>query len=276
MTKVKHQLRDWIEQRLSVLDWNGSRWRPNRHRFWQSEQDDYQDGKYFPQRLHEVLISPTDFRRNADRNEHLIVTLGAEPWCSSNWHDVYYRVWQTTSPLAEPALLLNGKEWAFVADPIHGSVNRTDVLIEYSVSGVEGGFTRPEIRHYELRRGILQWVDPVALSPRDFVAFWLRHPWPESSRWTLEASRPILQEWIQKHKDGISDFVQPTSHCTQQPDLWQLETDAGVTGNERVYFLIRWRPPYHFTMMSVNDHPRPDCTEIDRQADRPLPLFPVQ
>jgi hypothetical protein len=59
------------------------------HRFWQSEQDDYQDGKYFPQRLRQVLISPVDFRPNADRSEHLILTLGTEPWCSSKWHDVY-------------------------------------------------------------------------------------------------------------------------------------------------------------------------------------------
>src|ERR1039457_618192 len=29
LTTVKHQLRDWIESRLSVLRFNGSRWNPN-------------------------------------------------------------------------------------------------------------------------------------------------------------------------------------------------------------------------------------------------------
>jgi hypothetical protein len=29
LTTVKHQLRDWIETRLSVLQWNGHRWTPN-------------------------------------------------------------------------------------------------------------------------------------------------------------------------------------------------------------------------------------------------------
>lgn len=88
-------------------------------RFWESEQDDYQEGKYFPQRLQDVQISPADFRPGIDRSEHLILTLGVEPWCSSNWHDVYYRVWQTKSSSA-PVLLLDGKEWAFVDAEIRG------------------------------------------------------------------------------------------------------------------------------------------------------------
>jgi hypothetical protein len=29
LTDVKHQLRDWIESRLTVLQWNGNRWAPN-------------------------------------------------------------------------------------------------------------------------------------------------------------------------------------------------------------------------------------------------------
>lgn len=242
-------------------------------RFWESEQDDYQEGKYFPQRLQDVQISPADFRPGVDRSEHLILTLGVEPWCSSNWHDVYYRVWQTKSSSA-PVLLLDGKEWAFVDADIHGSVSRTDVLFQFPVSSVEGGFTRPEIRHYVLRRGSLERTDPVALSPRQFTSFWLARPPQEALRWTDGGSLPKLEEWRRLHKGPFSEYTIPTRHCTLHPDLWQVGTEEGEAGKQEAYFLVRWRPPYHFTMIAVGDKTWPDCTERDRQADEPGPLFP--
>ena len=243
-------------------------------KFWQSEQNDYEEGKYFPQRFREVQISLASFLPGADRTAHLILTLGVEPWCTSNWHEVYYRVWQTKRAYREPRLLLDGKEWAFVPGSIHGSVTNTGVLMEYKVSGVEGGFTRPELRSYMLKQGALERVDPVATGPRDFVSFWLRHPWPEISRWTAEASRTKLREWHRRHNGPFAEFGFPTRHCGRQPDLWQVATNSGEHGEEQVYFLVRWRPPYRFTMVSVSDHPQPGCTEQDPEADEPRSPFP--
>jgi hypothetical protein len=349
-TTVKHQLRDWIESRLSVLEWNGDRWNPDpvvlqeqlnedlsragllcdstsevrcrdwselgflgRVRFemkwgllvvrtavgiqqcgfdesayiyesvegrwrelWHSEQNDYEEGKYLPQWLEEVLISPADFRQEADKTEHMILTIGREPWCSSNWHDVYYRVWQVKSAFVRPVLLLNGSQWAFVNAPIEGSVSQTDVFIQYEVNGIEGGVTRPEIRHYSLKNGQLERVDPVALSPSDFVAFWLRTDWTESSRWTERASRTNLKQWVLTHTGPLEEIGFPPRHCTLHPDLWQQTVAEDWQAKKQVYFLIRWRPPYRFTMVDARDHPWPDCTEEDREADEPRSLFVAQ
>ncbi len=68
-------------------------------------------------------------------------------------------------------------QMAFIEAPIQGSVSPNDVWFEYQVQSVEGGFTRPEVCHYVLKKGKLERVDPVALGPQDFAAFWLRHPW---------------------------------------------------------------------------------------------------
>jgi hypothetical protein len=348
LTTVKHELRDWIESRLSVLQWNGERWNPNPvvlqeqlndelrsaglicewqsktpcpewtelgflgpvvfdmkqgplivrtavgiqecgfdesayayessenqwRRFWQSEQNDYAEGKYFPQRLEQVLISPTDYHPGSDRTEHLILTLGALPWCTSFWHSVYYRVWQTKSTLREPLLLLNGSDLADIGEPIQGNAGPSGVFMEYSAIGEEA-VRGPEIRHYVLRQGKLTRADPIALIPADFVAFWLRHAWPESSRWTAEESRSKLEAWRQQHKGPLSERDDRTFHCKLHPDLWQVVTESEY-GNQRVYFLIRWRPPYHFTMVSVSGLPSPDCTEEDREADEPRSLFSLQ
>lgn len=350
LTDIKHQLREWVESRTSVLKWSDAGWVPNPavlqeqlnaelsradlscgprskvpcpqwsflgflgpvvievkwgflmmrtavgiqacgydesayvyesrdgrwSRFWQTEQNNYEPGKYLPQRLREVAISPSDFHPKADKTQHLILTLGNQPWCSSNWHDVYYRVWETKAAYAEPKLFLSGSEWADVENPIRGSVTANDVLIEYSVMGIEGGFTRPEIRHYRLTSGKLERVDPVALTPHDFVAFWLGNHGPEDSRWSDQATRSKLEHWVQANKGPFSEFSNPTLHCKQHPDLWQLETNIGEHQERQAYFLIRWRPPYRFSMISIADHPWPDCTERDREADEPRSLFPDQ
>ncbi len=78
------------------------------------------------------------------------------------------------------------------------------------------------------------------------------------------APPPVLGIWIS-----------PSLHCALEPDLWQVDTDADE-GKEHVYFLMRWRPPYQFTMLSASDHPRPDCKEKDIEADDLHSLFLAQ
>jgi len=43
-----------------------------------------------------------------------------------------------------------------------------------------------------------------------------------------------------------------------------------------VYFLVRWRPPYHFTMMEISHKPWPRCTQEDREADEWRTVFATQ
>ena len=44
----------------------------------------------------------------------------------------------------------------------------------------------------------------------------------------------------------------------------------------RTYFLVRWKPPFHFTMAGVADHPEPGCTQEDREADEGPQFVPYQ
>jgi len=137
-------------------------------------------------------------------------------------------------------------------------------------------YRQPEIRHYTLKPGGLERTDPVALNPQDFVAFWLRSPLVESAKWTEESSRSKLRDWIKQHKGPFAEFGFETLHCSLHPDLWQLSTEYGENGDRKVYFSIRWRPPYRFTMVSISDHASPECREIDPEADKPRSLFSPQ
>jgi|SRR5579871_701854 len=243
-------------------------------RFWHSEQTNYSEDRYSPQRFDEVAISLTNWTPGADKNEHLILTLGHYPWCTSNWQTVYYRVWHTKSGFPEPKLLLDGNEEAQILGPIRGTASLKDVSVEYPVTSLEGGFWRPEIRHYSLTSDKLERREPVALSPRHFIAFWLRDAWTDVEPWTDRGRRSQLREWRTGHTDPFSEFSSPTLHCTQHPDQWQVSTAYGKDGEKQVYFLIRWRPPYRFTMLDVGDKPWAYCTEEDPVADEERDLFP--
>ena len=245
-------------------------------RFWQSEQVDYREGRYKPQNL--LIVSPSggDFSPGADPSSILILTLGREPWCSSNWHDVYYRVWQVRLDRREEKLLLDGADWANVGDNIDGLVRPREVLIEYSTLSADDSITRREVLHYFLRDAHLEREGPVALRPRDFVEEWMRTEWPASSRWIAEGSSPSgLKTWHDTERGG--EFDGQALHCKTQPDHWQvaLTPYKGQTPEKPVYYLVRWWPPYRFAMSGVSRKPWPGCTEEDPEADKERTLFPV-
>ncbi len=81
---------------------NGSQWR----KFWQSEQDDYREGKYSPQTLRAVRI-----------------------------------VW-TPKGGNEPVLLLSGSQMAYINAPIQGSVTPDGVLVRIRYKEGQAGARR--------------------------------------------------------------------------------------------------------------------------------------
>ena len=252
-----------------IYESTDDRWR----RIWQSEQNNYEEKRYLPQRLVEVKISPTDWRPMSDRSGHLIVTTGVFPWCSSVWQPAYYRVWQTKSIYPEPHLLLDDSEQADVSAPIHARATRNEVFIEFEVIA-DDAMRMSELRHYVLENGKLHRTDPVALTPQEFVSFWLRHPWIEFSKWTAQMGRARMKAWHERYKDTNSEFTSPSQHCTLHPDLWQVATDpGGDTQQIAHYFLIRPRLPFRFTMVGASDRPWPDCTEDDPAIDKVTALF---
>ena len=156
-----------VDESAYAYQWSGNRWQ----RFWESEQNDYSEKKYLPQLLTKVTISSTNYDAGADKSEHLLLTLGRNPWCSSNWQPIYYRVWQTRAADPQPRLLLDEMDYAYLgSDVLEASLSPNDVLIEYAVGSIDSGVhNRREVRHYVINRGAIERIDPIVLSPRDFA-----------------------------------------------------------------------------------------------------------
>ncbi len=254
-----------FDESAYLYEWAEGHWQ----RRWENEQDDYAEKQYKPQRLEAVHISRPD-----DQGSLNVLTLGRQPWCASNWHDVYYRLWRIGARDQAPKLLFEGSEDAFVLNGIHGTVDRDDALIEYTVISLDKGvLLRQTVQHFHIDGDRVERIAPLALSPRDFVDEWLNRPWSVSVAWSEAAARTMLQPWHRRlHSDSPNgEFAEDTLHCPGTPDRWQV----GITldGQSEKYFLVRWRPPYRFSMAGVSSQPYPGCTEKDPEADAPRTLF---
>jgi hypothetical protein len=261
-----------------IYEWTGERWQ----RRWESEQDDYAEKHYFPQMLDAVRISGS-----IEDHRYMVLTLGQEPWCSSNWHNVYYRLWRFGSDAQTPKLLLEESDWAYLGahdPPIQGSLGRDDVLIEFTLGSIDPTVHSYEVvRHYSVRDDTVQRVDPIALRPRDFVEEWLGYSWAQGVPWAEPTSQAALKVWEQRIHTSSVEFMESSFHCPKTPDLWQVGINLTIANQEPkerketpAYFLVRWRPPYRFSMVNIGNRPFPGCTEKDPEADAPRTLFPAQ
>lgn len=255
-------------------------------RVWETEQDDYAPGKYNPQTFAAVHVWQPIGDGHRD-DPPLVMTLGNEWGCASFWHDVYYRVWRVNP--SGSRLLIDRAEFAWLraGEYIVGSIGQdwvgksapVDVLIEFTERSVDGGVhNREAIRHFLIDGDNVRRVAPIALSPRDFVDEWLTQQWSESAAWSAS---PALLQWHGKiHGDFVAGDFGDTMHC-ETPDLWQVDfapsdVKKDFAKEPDVYFLVRWSPPYRFTMVDVADKPWPLCKEVDAEADQWRTLFNSQ
>jgi hypothetical protein len=253
-------------------------------RFWQSETNEYTEGKYVPLNFLGILLSSRDYlRRGADPNVRLLLMLGRDPaYCESNWYNVYYRVWQLRIDRSEAKLLLDGGEEAFLGDWVDGNVSPQEVLIEYGTRTTYTDFeVRPVIRHYVLRSGALVREAPLALRPRDFADEWMRTDWAVSSQWTEAGVNASSLRRMHRKENFEGGQYANTVHCEKRGEHWQVGlvwtnfNGKTMVETKHLYFLVRWLPPYRFSMAGVSDHPWSGCTEEDPEADEPRTLFPV-
>jgi hypothetical protein len=249
--------------------WDQGRWK----RIWQSEQNTYTKNGYTPQDIRAVLVSPS-----MNEGVPLVMTLGTGSWCTSNWRLVFVRLWRTNSEGSEPRLLLDKVESAYLGShdiPIQGSVGGNDALVEFKKGSIDpDAGSYDVVWHYRVHEDKVERVDPVALDPRDFTDEWLNQPWEQSRLWSQPSSLMTLKQAHEAVSKG--EFIQPTRHCRQHPDLWQVGFDRSSAKKSAIYFLVRWQPPYRFTMVQVLHHPSPDCADEDENVNEPKTLFPVQ
>jgi hypothetical protein len=245
-----------------VYAWRSGKWQ----RVWENEQNTYTEKEYAPQIIHALHISPPDKDGN-----RLILTLGSRNGCIPAYIPLYYRVWRLNADYSAAKLLLEAKETALDGfPPVQGKVGPDDALLEFTVGGIGYGSSHQALRHFEIQGDRVQQVDPIAPTPRDFVEEWISGEWTQSG--ARSASPALRQQHMKVHRtDGMGDFPDPAVRCKSSADLWQIGTHWHE--GPKTYYLVRWTPPFKFTMMDVKDRPFPDCLTPDPKGDKHPRLF---
>jgi hypothetical protein len=207
-----------FDESAYIYQWKDKRWA----RYWASEQNEYSKDKYLPQRFWAVAISGTDYPPGADQTEHLIVTLGQNPWCSSNWQNIYHRIWHVNAS-APPQLLVDRTDWGYLAEPPAAAVWPNDVLLEYAVGSIDVGvLERRTVLHYVYGNGKLTRTEPFVLSPRNYVD-----------------DQMGTDKRLSRFSGKAVEFIDPTYHCLPEKDLWQVGLADASTDKPLGYVLVR-------------------------------------
>lgn len=258
-----------------LYEWQGDAW----HRFWQSEQDIRPGQRYTPQYLLFVHVSAAGADNRKDR---LVLSLGHEGWCSSNFYRVYYRLWRTHADGSQPSLLLDQDPEAYLGrndPPIEGSVGDADALVEFTIPSLDNGVHSYEsVRHYEVAGERVRRIDPIALRPRSFVEEWLSAGWNESAAWSAARRKAVLQSWHRKLHTGeymSGEYAGNTLRCNRDGTVWQLGIAFDSPLQRALWFTLRWLPPYHFEMLDIRPQPGKGC-QAAPPVDGEATLFPIQ
>jgi len=160
-----------------------------------------------------------------------VVAADINPWCSSNWHSLRYKVMRPGRTAEELQTLLAEQQTIFLGndEDFKLRVNRKGFQIsQVSEQLLDFGIlTRVHVQKYEVTGNQVSRVPPFAMIPQDFLDEWVQLPWDEASRWTSSKNQADLQEWhsLLKYQDREFetefDFVQ---QCPSADNLarWQI------------------------------------------------------
>jgi len=207
-------------------------------------------------------ISPPD-----DAGQWFLVTHDVAPWCSSTWSDIRYSALRPTPDPDHPKTLFSGSDFMWWGNDDFGTliVQKDAFDLRFHSASIDAGIhNRVWIRHYSVIGDGVRRVQPVAVSPRDFVDEWIVSPWQQASQWS---SNPELRQahaaWSGRKKSGTSLIeYYSVQRCADSPEHYQVEV-AEETGPKfeaarSFYFQVRGNGDY--AMLRVSDKSDARCS----------------
>jgi len=209
-------------------------------------------------------ISPPD-----DAGQWFLVTHDVAPWCSSTWSDIRYSVLRPTPDPNQPKTLFSSSDFMWWGNEDFGilTVQKDAFDLRFHSASIDGGVhNRVWIRHYSVLGDAVRRIQPLAVSPRDFVDEWIVSPWQQAAQWSSNSALAELRQahaaWSRRRKSYTSLLEYYSAHrCADGPDHYQVEV-AEETGPKfetahSFYFQVRGNGVY--TMFRVSDKPDVRC-----------------
>lgn len=161
-----------------------------------------------------------------------VLTASVNPWCTSYWQRLTFRIYEPTADAARPKLAFEEKDTIYLGmdNPYKLTARSDGFQVSYwgSFDLAEGTLIRPHVRNYAFSGGGVNRVPPLAVQPEEFIDEWASLPPGEAARWSaepLQASRSQLQ--IRALGSPKIDFVQP---CGKAVNPTGKSWEVGLAG----------------------------------------------
>src|SRR5262249_53129883 len=139
-----------------------------------------------------------------------VVTKAVAPWCSSTWSTISYGALRPAAVASAPKVLHQGEDEMYWGGDDVGRIWARSSVFEVRFHGRSmdsGVLDRVWIRRFHVYGDRVVRMQPVAVSPRDFVDEWIVSPWRDASAWSLPQARVRLKTvHEQLNKIRGSDF----------------------------------------------------------------------
>jgi hypothetical protein len=212
-------------------------------------------------------VSPLDAR-----GDFFVVAADVNPWCTSAWQSMRYRVLRVGADAYSPRVVLKGHDSIYLGGDLEGfrlgATARTFSLRFDASQALDPGIlVRPHVLKFEVEGDRAERVAPVAFKPEDFADEWAQMKWEEAARWSDVSHLAELKRWhetINAEGKGFFGseilFVQP---CGRDASEWQIGV-ATVSDKDatrlpsKLYFTVA-RERGGFRMRGVADARPPGC-----------------
>jgi hypothetical protein len=212
-------------------------------------------------------VSPPDAR-----GRFFVVTANVNPWCTSFWQALRYRVLRVGGDAYDPRVVLRGEEVIYLGTALEGyrlGVTANTFTLRFDgYQNLDPGIgTRTHILKFAVAGDRAARVAPVALKPEDFSDEWLQMKWEEAARWSDPSRLADLKRWHAalnpsgKGFDGEEIlFVQP---CRKAAREWRIGVasragEGAANVPPKLYFTVA-REGGAFIMRGVADKRPPGC-----------------
>ena len=184
-----------------------------------------------------------------------VVTAYIDGWCSSTWSIINYAVLRPSATSSKPKVLLEKSDSIWWGNEDFGKlvVNQLGFDLRFHAESIDlGVHNRVYIRRYAVNGDVVKRVQPVAVSPRDFVDEWMVSSWPEAANWSNERNvgkLKLMHDELKRLKSNPDTGFSYASvrECTGSAYNFQVEVcrDNGPS----FYFYMKGQRS--FTMISV-------------------------
>jgi hypothetical protein len=175
----------------------------------------------------QFTVSPPD-----EQGNWFIVTANVNPWCTSNWQQLRYKVLRPELETGKINELLDEKTTVYLGVDVPYRIKIQPHGFE--ISNVASNsldaamLTRVHIQRYRVTNDAVERIPPLAVTPEDFLDEWLNLNWAEASQWVRGANPSSVESWHTRLARGGGrdfyteiEFAQPCA-SSDNSSRWQV------------------------------------------------------